>query len=63
MYDSTKADYLQWWGRVDVLIDDNLIHIEAARQLGIKAFIMPRPWNKRNHTVSDMLNTLTKLTN
>lgn len=63
MYDSTKADYLQWWGKVDVLIDDTLIHIEAARQLGIKTLIMPRPWNKSHHTVSDMLNTLTKFTN
>jgi hypothetical protein len=60
-YDRTKADFFRWWGKVDLFIDDNLTHIEAARKAGIKTLTMPRPWNREANTISGMLNSLTQL--
>ncbi len=57
-YDITKKDYLQWLGKADILIDDNTGNVEGARQLGIQAFLVPRPWNKADGTFTDILNDL-----
>ena len=61
MYDHSKLDYLRWWGRADILIDDSPIHIESVQQMGIQTFLMPRPWNQSQQTISEMLNSLTSL--
>lgn len=40
-----KADYLRWLGRGDVFIDDRADNVAAARALGLKGIVVPRPWN------------------
>jgi len=59
VYDLTKVDHLRWWGRADLLIDDNPGNVDSARQMGIKALLMPRPWNKSPMSMAEMLSSLT----
>jgi hypothetical protein len=60
-YDTTKKEYLQWWGKADILVDDSPIHIEAAQQLRIKTVLVPRPWNDAPGTIADTLLALSNL--
>jgi hypothetical protein len=62
LYDRTKADYLRWWSRADILIDDNSVYMEAAKQMGIHAVLMPRPWNQSRLTIAQSLDLLVRLT-
>jgi 5'(3')-deoxyribonucleotidase len=61
IYDRSKVNYLRWWGRADILIDDGPINLEAARQLGICTFLMPRPWNQSQQSIAEMLDSVTSL--
>ncbi len=58
-YDQTKADFLRWWGRVDLLVDDNPAHVAAAQQVGIRAVLWPQPWNAARATVAQALAVVT----
>jgi len=62
-YDRTKEDFFRRGNKVDLFIDDNPIHIDAARRVGIRTLIMPRPWNGERQTLSAMLDTLSLLDN
>ena len=44
--DRDKAGFLSWLGKADYLIDDNTENVDAARQLGITAFLATCPWNR-----------------
>lgn len=44
-YDISKKEYLQWLGKGDILVDDNLININDAASLGLEVIIFPKPWN------------------
>ncbi len=57
-YDSDKADYLKWWGKADLFIDDNPSNVEAVNKIGIHNILMPRPWNKNTMSISDTLNSI-----
>ncbi len=57
-YEKDKGDFLRWFGKVDVLIDDN---IKSAAMAGIKGILMPRPWNNQNHSVEEVLSILVTL--
>ena len=57
-HDLSKSDFLCWWGRADILIDDNPVHVDAARHLGMNALLMPRPWNQSRQTLSEVLESL-----
>ena len=57
----TKKDFLQWIKVVDILIDDNEKNIEQAKELGIKCFLVSRPWNKDGMKMSEILVELNKL--
>lgn len=59
-YDLTKAEYLKWWGKADILIDDNLANIEPVARMGIRTIIMPRPWNTEAESIETALNSLLK---
>ena len=61
IYDHSKVDFLRWWGRGDILIDDSPSNVSAAEALGIKALLIPRPWNRNSQTISQTLGILTKL--
>lgn len=45
----SKADYLRWLGRGDVFVDDRPGNVEAARALGLRGIVVPRPWNDSPH--------------
>ena len=57
-YDQTKKEYLMWLKKGDIFVDDNLINIAGAKDLGIEAVIMPRPWNKTYGSIREMLRLL-----
>ena len=57
-YDQSKADFLRWFGHADVLVEDNLVQLEAARRLSMQTVLIPRPWNGSRQTIGDALMTL-----
>ena len=58
IYDSNKTDYLRWWGRADVFIDDNPSNIDEVNKIGVHAILMPRPWNKSSISITETLNSI-----
>ena len=61
VYDRSKEDFLRWWSRIDILVDDNPLNISSAQALGLQVVLIPRPWNKSQVTLAEALNTLTSL--
>jgi FMN phosphatase YigB (HAD superfamily) len=59
-YDEQKSDFLAWWGKADLLVDDNRENIAAAAELGIRGVLFPQPWNGGG-SVCDALTELTGL--
>jgi hypothetical protein len=57
----SKSDFLRWWGKGDVLVDDNPDIVACALSLGMHAVLIPRPWNRSQMTLDEALNVLTKL--
>lgn len=60
LYDATKADYLKWLNKIDVLVEDSEQNICEAHKLGIKGILIDRPWNKSNIKVKEALEILNK---
>jgi 5'(3')-deoxyribonucleotidase len=60
-YDETKRDFLRWWGKADVLVDDQPGHVASARALGLRAWLVPRPWNAGTGRAQDVFRELGKL--
>ena len=60
-YDGSKSDFLRWFGKADVLVDDLPINVESARQAGVRALLMPRPWNGNDGDRADIFRELEKL--
>jgi hypothetical protein len=60
-YDATKGDFLTRAGDVAALIDDHPGNVEAAAALGIRAVLMPRPWNGSSDTVTNVFSELERL--
>ena len=58
-YDRTKAEFLEWWGRGDILVDDSPANIEGARRAGLKTILVPQPWNGRRDSLAEGLRELT----
>lgn len=58
-FDLTKAEFITWWGKGDVFVDDNPGNIEAARALGLRTVLIPRPWNECRLTLAQSLQQLT----
>jgi len=61
IYDQSKEDFLRWWGKGDILVDDSLMNVTAAKALGIQAVLIPCPWNKSQMTLTEALDVLTGL--
>ena len=53
--DHEKAGFLSWLGKADYFIDDNTENINAARQMGITAFLVARPWNSGGLALGDIM--------
>ena len=60
-YDATKGDFLMRSGDVAALIDDHPGNVEAAAALGIRAVLMPRPWNGCRDAVTNVFSELERL--
>lgn len=57
-YEKDKSDFLRWFGKVDIFIDDNEKNIKSAEKTGIHCILMPRPWNNQNQSVKEILQSL-----
>ncbi len=60
-YDRDKGEYLRWFGKGDLLIDDNEENVAAARVLGMRSVLYPQPWNHGTGAVDETLRQLTAL--
>lgn len=58
---STKSEFLSWWGRGDILVDDKEENIADAISMGMGAVLIPRPWNRSGLTMTEALAALTEL--
>jgi hypothetical protein len=56
VYDGSKAEFLAWLGQGDVLVDDSPRNVEAAESMGLRAVLVPQPWNTSKETLSQSLN-------
>jgi 5'(3')-deoxyribonucleotidase len=61
VYDENKGAYLNYFGKADLLIDDTMENIDAARKAGVKTLVFPRPWNASKMTVGQLLNEVLKI--
>ena len=59
-YDTTKADYLRWLNRVDMLIDDSEKNVAGLTRMGIQYFLVSRPWNTSLLKMEDLLFNLSR---
>lgn len=57
-YEKDKSDFLEWFGKVDIFIDDNMKNIKSAEKAGVHCILMPRPWNNSENTIEDTLSML-----
>ncbi len=60
-YGRTKADYLEWLGKVDLLIEDSQENILQAQEKGIKGILVAKPWNKSKLSVKETLAQINKI--
>ena len=57
-YDTTKAGFLRWFERGDILIDDSEENIRAAEAAGIRGVLYPQPWNECSLSPEAVLQSL-----
>jgi len=60
-YDMTKYDFLKWLENADILIDDNPENVKVAATLGIRAFLVSKPWNGGHASLSTILGQLAEI--
>ena len=61
VYDENKQSFMQWLGKVDIFVDDNTEHIEKAGMSGIRTYLFPRPWNKGQMAINEILEEIAGL--
>jgi hypothetical protein len=63
VYDGSKGDFLEWWGRGDILVDDSRDNINGAERIGVCGVLFPQPWNGGlpGRTLEALTETLLKL--
>lgn len=59
VYDISKTDFLKWFNKVDVLVEDNAENLQSATYAGIATIGIPQPWNKIEDSLDDALLKLT----
>jgi hypothetical protein len=60
-YDQTKAEFLHWIDKVDVLVEDNEANAIAASKADVRGMLVDRPWNSSELSLEDALKELTSL--
>ena len=61
VYDQSKVDFLRWWGKGDVLVEDNPLNAASVEILAIRSILIKRPWNQSRLTLVEALDMLTSL--
>jgi hypothetical protein len=59
-FHADKSDFLRWWGKADMVVDDNEENIAGALSLGIQVALVPQPWNRSALTLPETLRTVTR---
>ena len=54
-YDRNKSEFLEWWGRGDILVDDSPDNIASAERIGVCGGLFPQPWNRGVGSALDSL--------
>jgi hypothetical protein len=57
-YDRSKIDFLNWWGKADIFIDDNPYLVKTAQENGIQSYLLSQPWNQNQQTTAEFLSML-----
>jgi hypothetical protein len=60
-YDNDKSDFLKWFARADLFIDDSEDNVKAAQRLGMNGVVYPQPWNRSSSTVAETLKLVADL--
>jgi hypothetical protein len=60
-YDTTKADFLDWLGTSDMVIDDNPKTIAEVGRRSVPTLLWPQPWNDNRVRPAEALETLVRL--
>lgn len=47
---ASKRDYLRWWGKAGVLVEDRAETLDAVADLGMRGILIPQPWNAHRGT-------------
>jgi FMN phosphatase YigB (HAD superfamily) len=61
VYDRDKREFLRWFGKPGILIDDTEENTRAAEQLGVRTILYPQPWNHSSLTVQETVARLSQL--
>ncbi|HYA42703.1 MAG TPA: hypothetical protein VEF34_15475 [Syntrophobacteraceae bacterium] len=59
-FHADKSDFLGWWGKADMVVDDKEENIAGALALGIRAALVPQPWNHSARTLTETLDAITE---
>ena len=54
-YHRSKMEFLNWFGKGDLLIDDNVKNIEDFRLKNLTTLLFPRPWNNSKLSIRETL--------
>ncbi len=60
-YDGSKADFLGWLGKPDMMIDDNPRTVAEVGGRSIATLLWPQPWNDSRQTPAEALDFLRHL--
>ena len=60
-YDRDKGEFLEWFGKAGLLVDDSEENIRAAERLGLRCVLYPQPWNRSGRTIQETLQQLSQL--
>jgi hypothetical protein len=61
LYDRTKGEFLAWFGRGDVLVDDMTENVAQAASLGLRTLQPAQPWNSSTLTIAAALQELSQM--
>jgi hypothetical protein len=59
VYDRSKIEFLNWFGNVDILVEDNEANLVSARNAGYITLGIPQPWNSIKGSLAGTLSQLT----
>jgi hypothetical protein len=59
VHDQNKTEFLDWLGKVDILVEDNEANLISAQRAGYLTIGIPQPWNNVRNSLEDILAQLT----